>query len=173
MAQELESSLGGTYSVLSQEFQLPLVEVLVNRMAKSRRLPKLPKKIVKPVVVTGVEALGRGNDLNKLDMFVSGIAQSLGAQVMAQYVNVSNYLTRRATALGIDTEGLIKTSNEIEQETRLNQMREMTAKLGAPAISAMGGLAKDNPAMLQSGAENLQAQAQAALQQQQEAGGGQ
>lgn len=167
MAQELESSLGGTYSVLSQEFQLPLVEVLVNRMAKSRRLPKLPKKIVKPVVVTGVEALGRGNDLNKLDMFVSGIAQSLGVQVLSQYINVSNYLTRRATALGIDTEGLVKTEEEIAQETRLNQMREMTAKLGAPAISALGGMAKDNPEMLKSGAETLQAQAQqqAALQQ--------
>ena len=48
MAQELEDVLGGVYSILAQEFQMPLVNRLMARMEKGGRLPTLPKKIVKP-----------------------------------------------------------------------------------------------------------------------------
>ena len=141
MAQELESSIGGTYSILSQEFQLPLVELLVERMSATRRLPKLPKKIVKPVIVTGIEALGRGNDLNKLDLFVAGVGQSLGPQAVAQYINIDVYLSRRATAIGIDVEGLIKTPEQLAAEKQQAQMMQMTSELGPSGIKSITDLA--------------------------------
>ena len=141
MAQELESSIGGTYSILSQEFQLPLVELLVDRMGATRRLPKLPKKIVKPVIVTGIEALGRGNDLNKLDLFVAGVGQSLGPQAVAQFINIGEYLNRRATAIGIDVEGLVKTQEQIAAETQQAQMMKMTSDLGPSGIKSVTDLA--------------------------------
>ena len=141
MAQELESSIGGTYSILSQEFQLPLVELLVDRMSATRRLPKLPKKIVKPVIVTGIEALGRGNDLNKLDLFVAGVGQSLGPQAVAQYINIDVYLSRRATAIGIDVDGLIKTPEQMAAEQQQAQMMKMTSDLGPSGIKSITDLA--------------------------------
>jgi hypothetical protein len=134
LSQELEAALGGLYSILSQEFQLPLVSRLMDRMGRKDRLPKLPKDIVKPTIVTGVEALGRGNDLNRLDMFLAGASQVVGPQAIAEYVNVSDYFKRRATALGIETEGLIKTEEEIQQAMQQAQMMEMAQKLGAPAM---------------------------------------
>ena len=42
LSQELEAALGGLYSILSQEFQLPLVTSLMARMNKEGRLPILP-----------------------------------------------------------------------------------------------------------------------------------
>ena len=168
MAQELESSLGGTYSVLSQEFQLPLVNVLVGRMHKDKRFPKLPKNTVKPVIVAGIEALGRGNDLTKLDLFVAGIGQSLGQQAVSTFINIQNYLTRRATALGIDVDGLIRDDEAIAQQRQQEQRMEMMSKLGAPAIGGIASLAKDNPEMLRRGAEVLGQQAQAMQQQPQQ-----
>ena len=135
LSQELESALGGLYSILSQEFQLPLVSRLMERMSKKDRLPKLPKDIVKPTIVTGVEALGRGNDLNRLDMFLAGASQVVGPDSVMQYVNVSDYFKRRATALGIETEGLIKTEEEIQQQMQQAQQQEMMMKLGAPAVA--------------------------------------
>ena len=33
MAQELETALGGVYSILSQEMQLPIVNILMQRMS--------------------------------------------------------------------------------------------------------------------------------------------
>jgi hypothetical protein len=107
----------------------------MDKMSKSKRLPKIPKDIVKPTIVTGVEALGRGNDLNRLDMFLAGANQIVGPQAVTQYLNVSDYFKRRATALGIETEGLIKTEEEIQQAMQQAQMMEMAQKLGAPAVA--------------------------------------
>jgi hypothetical protein len=107
----------------------------MDKMSKSKRLPKIPKDIVKPTIVTGVEALGRGNDLNRLDMFLAGANQIVGPQAVTQYLNVSDYFKRRATALGIETEGLIKTEEEIQQAMQQQQMMEMAQKLGAPAVA--------------------------------------
>ena len=41
MAQELETALGGVYSILSQEMQLPIVNILMQRMSASGKIPKL------------------------------------------------------------------------------------------------------------------------------------
>jgi ribosomal 50S subunit-recycling heat shock protein len=135
LSQELEAALGGLYSLLAQEMQLPIVTRLMDRMSKEKRLPKLPKDIVKPTIVTGVEALGRGNDLNRLDMFLAGANQIVGPQAVNQYLNVSDYFKRRATALGIETEGLIKTEEEIQQAMQMQQQQEMMMKLGSPAVA--------------------------------------
>ena len=75
MAEQLETSMGGIYSLLSQEFQLPLVQVLMKRMSQSNEIPQLPKDSVAPTIITGIEALGRGNDLQKLREFVMEIGQ--------------------------------------------------------------------------------------------------
>lgn len=160
MAQELEDVLGGVYSILSQEFQMPLVNRLMDRMAKSGRLPKLPKKIVKPTIVTGLEALGRGHDLNKLDSFIAGASQLLGDQ-FATYVNMSDYLKRRATSLGIDVEGLIKTEEEIEMEKQQMAQQAMAQQMAPNMASAAGQMANEDP-------EKLQAMAESAAQQMQE-----
>lgn len=139
MAQELESGLGGVYSILSQEFQLPLINRLMFRMQRAKELPTLPKGIVQPVIVTGIEALGRGNDLNKLDTFMSAVMQIPDA---VSRVNWGDYMTRRATALGIDTEGLIKSDEEVQQAQQQAQMMAMAQQGLAPAIGAMGQMAK-------------------------------
>jgi|TARA_R100000482_G_scaffold56309_1_gene20188 hypothetical protein len=142
LSQELETALGGLYSILSQEFQMPMVERLMTRMTSKGKLPKLPKNIVKPTITTGVEALGRGNDLNKLDMFIAGANQIVGPQAVQQYLNVSDYFTRRATSLGIETEGLIKTEEEVAQATQQAQLQALASQLGGPAINALGNQAQ-------------------------------
>ena len=120
--QELEVALGGVYSVLSQEFQLPLVELLMQKMQKENKIPKLPDDGLKPLIITGVEALGRGEDLNKLGMFLQHL-QPLGPQVL-QELNVSDYITRLAGSLGIDTEGLVKTEEQKQAEQEAAQAQQ-------------------------------------------------
>lgn len=134
MAGELEDALGGVYSILSLEFQLPLVKALMHRLEKQRRIPTLPKGTVRPTITTGLEALGRGHDLNKLDLFLQGVMQTFGPEVIAKYVNVSDYLTRRATALGIDSKGLVKTEEEIAAEQQQAQEAMMSQMLAEGGI---------------------------------------
>jgi hypothetical protein len=123
--QELEIALGGVYAVLSQEFQLPLVELLMNKMQKEKKIPKLPEEGLKPLIITGVEALGRGEDLNKLGMFLQQLAP-LGPEVLRE-INVSDYITRLAGSLGIDTEGLVKTEEEKMLEMKAAQDQQAAA----------------------------------------------
>ena len=142
MANELETAMGGIYSLLSQELQLPLVNLLMVRMGSKNEIPKLPKGSVRPTIITGIEALGRGNDLQKLREFVAEIGQlaQINPQVV-QLLNPMDLIQRLATAQGIDTEGLIKTPEQLqaeqEQAAMQQQQQQMadTAQAVAPKVA--------------------------------------
>lgn len=136
LSQELESAIGGLYSLLSTELQIPLVNRLMSIMHKNKALPKLPEKVVNPVIITGVEALGRGNDLQKLDMFLAGASQIVGPQAVQQFVNIGEYFSRRATSLGIKTAGLVKDEEQLQAEAQQAQQMQMAEKLGPAGIKA-------------------------------------
>ena len=63
-AQELETSLGGVYTLLAQTMQAPLAY----RYLKEVGFP-LTKEQVTPQIVTGLAALGRVGDLDKIKQF--------------------------------------------------------------------------------------------------------
>ena len=151
MAQELESGLGGFYSILSQEFQLPYARVRLALLPKGRRLPK---DLVRPSIVTGLEALGRGNDLQKLDIFLKGAQETVGPEAIAAEMNVGDYLNRRATALGLDTKGLFKTPEQKQAEAQQNQMMQMVQQLGPEALKQMGQSQQAQQAQQEKGASN-------------------
>ena len=141
LSQELESSLGGLYSLLSNELQLPMINRLLDMMKSQKRIPTLPKDIVNPVIITGVEALGRGNDLQKLDLFLQGASQVVGPQAVAEFLNVEEYFARRATALGIKTAGLVKSKEDLQaekqQQQQALQQQQLVQSLGPSAIKAL------------------------------------
>ena len=137
LSQELESALGGLYSLLSNEMQLPFVNRLMDVMKRKKKLPALPKDIVNPVIITGVEALGRGNDLQKLDLFLAGAAQVVGPQAIAEFVNVSEYFQRRATSLGIKTAGLVKSQEQMQAEQQQAQQMAMMQQVAPQGVKAL------------------------------------
>lgn len=137
MAGELEQALGGVYSTLSKELQFPLVVRVMAQLQKERKLPSLPSKVVVPKIITGLEGLGRTSDLNKLDMLVKGMAETFGQDAIAQWFNVGDYASRRATALGIEIKGLVRTTEEVQQTAAQQQQQAMTQKLGPAAIPAL------------------------------------
>lgn len=136
MASELEDALGGIYSILSQEFQLPLVNRLLLQMQKQRKVPALPKGIVQPTIVTGLEALGRGHDLNKLAAMLEQLGQ-LGPETLMKYMNIGDYISRVGTSLGIDMKGLIKSDEEIQQEAQQQMMQQTGQQLAPQAFDAV------------------------------------
>ena len=137
VTQSIERQLGGVYSVLSQEFQLPLVRRMMDQMERDKKLPKLPSDLVRPAIITGVEALGRGNDLNKIDEFLVGVGQLLGPQVIGQFVDMREYMDRRAMALGIETEGLIKSQEQIQFEQMAAQQAQAAEQYGPQIVDSI------------------------------------
>jgi hypothetical protein len=122
VAQELETGLGGVYSILSVELQLPLVRRKMAMMEREGRLPKLPKDIVKPRITTGLDALGRGNDKVKLIEFIQTLAQTIGPETMTKFVNNQELITRLAASDGLDTYKLIKSEEELMAEEQQQAM---------------------------------------------------
>lgn len=135
MAQELETALGGVYSILSQEFQVPLVKLLLAKLESTGKMPKMPKDSVKPQIVTGLEALGRGQDLNKLAQFLTYL-QPLGPQIIAENLNVEDYIDRLGASLGIDTGGLVKTAEDKAAQVQAMKQAQQEA-LGQQTMSKM------------------------------------
>lgn len=142
VAQELEQTLGGFYSQMSVELQLPYVTLKIAALQKSGKIPALPKGIVKPTIVTGMEAIGRGNDRDKLLQFLQDLAGTLGPQIMAQRINVSELISRMATADGIDTDGLVIPDEVVQAQ--------MQAQAQAQALTNVG------PNLVDGGAKLLQ-----------------
>ncbi|MDE7065850.1 MAG: head-tail connector protein [Desulfovibrionaceae bacterium] len=145
LAQELETGLGGVYTIISQEFQLPYIRSRMARMTRAKRIPELPKGIVQPSVVTGFDALGRGNDKQKLLEFLQFGASTFGEQFLA-LVNPHNAVTRLASSMGIPTEGLIKDEEQMLQEQRdarqQAQQQMLVETLGPEALRQFGGMAQ-------------------------------
>ena len=133
MAGELEDALGGIYSILTQELQLPLIKLM---MLTSKI--KFPEGLVEPVIVTGVEALGRGHDYNKLVQFSQTLQQLLGPEIFAQYTNVDAVIEQIGTSLGIETKGLIKSREQIQQEQQQAQQQQLMQQ-GMDATAIAGG----------------------------------
>ena len=144
VANELEDTLGGIYSVLGAEFQLPFAKLIMARMTAEQKIPALPKGMVEPIIITGIEALGRTNDMNKLDMFTQSLA-ILGPEALAKHIKVDEYIKRRAAALSIDSKDLVKTQEELDAEMQQMQQQQQQMqqadmmKAGVPnAVKAMG-----------------------------------
>lgn len=134
MAQELEDTLGGVYSILSQELQLPMVRILLNQLQATQQIPDMPKEAVEPTVSTGVEALGRGQDLDKLTQFIQ-FMQGMGAIAQDPDLNVANLKLRAANAIGLDTAGLLLT--EADKAKALGeQMLQQGAGAAAQGVGA-------------------------------------
>lgn len=133
VAGELEDALGGNYSVLSQELQLPYIKALLRFMTRKGSIPELPKGVVSPAVITGLDAIGRGHDLNKLDLFMQHVAQTPQQEVQRR-ISWGDYYERVGVAAGLDIEGLVRSDDEIQAEMQ-QQMTHQAGLAVAPQVA--------------------------------------
>ncbi|NBP56264.1 hypothetical protein EBU71_06970, partial [bacterium] len=147
IANELQDALGGVYGLLTAEFQLPYLKAKISMLKEANLLPELPKDIVKPKIIVGLEALGRSSDRIRLLQFMSDLASTLGANVLAQYINLEDAIKKFAVANGVDTAGLIKSAEQIQQETQQQQLQQFAQQsLADPRVAIELGKANaDNP----------------------------
>ena len=124
---ELEQQLGGIFSLLTTSFLIPYLDRTLLVLQRSNELPKLPKDVVRPAIVAGVNALGRGQDREALTMFVQTIAQTLGPESLMRFINPLEAIKRLAAAQGIDVLNLVKTEQQLaeqKEEQMANQQNQ-------------------------------------------------
>ena len=125
---ELESSLGGLFSLLTSEFLIPYLNRKLLVLQRSGELPRIPKEIVRPTIVAGINALGRGQDRESLTTFIGTIAQTLGPEMLMKFINPDEAIKRLAAAQGIDVLNLVKSAEQQQQEQSA-QMKQQAAML--------------------------------------------
>ena len=122
---EIEQQLGGLFSLLTVEFLVPYLMRKLSVMEKTGQIPKLPKDIVKPTIVAGVNALGRGQDREALGMFLTTIAQTMGPEALGTYINPEEVIKRLAAAQGFDVLNLVRSMQEVQAEQQGQQQQQM------------------------------------------------
>ena len=127
--QELNEQLGGIYGNLAVELVRPYLQRKLFVLQRSKELPQLPKGIVFPTIIAGLEGIGRGQDRESLMMFLQTISQALGPEAMAKYIDPEEAVKRLAAAQGIDTLKLVKTADERNAEMQKAQQMNMTNNL--------------------------------------------
>ncbi len=146
--QELDAGLGGMHAALSADLQLPIVKLLLWRMEKKRKF-KLPKSI-KPAIVTGVAALGRGQDRANLASAFQDFAQlKMVPPEILQRMNIDELINRVYAANNVDPFGLMQSDEELAAAQQKQQLQALIQSAGPGAIQeltkgAVQGQLQDN-----------------------------
>jgi len=132
MAQQLEAStLAGVYSKMALKWSKWIVTKVMEEL-------KITFDAVDVDVLTGLDALGRSAEAQKMDNFM-GRAANLQ---LNHWVKDNELLSRYAAFDGINTVGLMKTSEEVTQETQANknaQTEQTLAEEGAKSVGQQAG----------------------------------
>lgn len=111
-AHELESSLGGVYSRLSSELQLPLAQ---------RLMVKVNSQFadIEPVIVTGFESLSRNSDLDNMRAFITDLANltNVPEQVLFR-MDITELMKGLGAGHGVDYDTFMKDEDTVKRETQ-------------------------------------------------------
>lgn len=122
-----------------------MVKVLLSQLQAAGIIPELPDGAVEPSVATGLEAIGRGQDLQKLDDFIQ-IATAIGQLAEDTDINVRTLKQRAANALGIDSDGLLLSLEELQQKQAQEAAAQGMQSAAQTGGAAMGQGMGENPA---------------------------
>ena len=125
----------------------------------TRKIPDLPSEAVEPTVITGLDAIGRGQDLQNLQTFATVSQPAM--QFIQGEINWSNYVLRVAQAAGVDPTGLLLSPEErqAQQQSQLQAqaMGAAAQSAGAAAGANMGAAStQDEQAMAAAAAQSMQ-----------------
>lgn len=137
-AEDLEIALGGNYSVLSNELQRPLIARWMYIGAKRDLIATLPDSI-QIKLVTGMDALGRASEANRLRAWLQDVISIPG---VVETLEATQIARRFGLAHGVDDlASLIKSPEaqaaEAEQAQAQQAASAATPEIAKAAMSAM------------------------------------
>lgn len=138
VAQELEDGLGGVYANQVVTWQRPYAVVKLRACQRNGRITSFNAKAVDVTIIAGMAAIGRNDELAALDNFMQGGIASVGAPVMTQSINPRIYLSKRAAALGINTDGLVYSEEEATQQMQAQQQQHVMELFGPELVKQIG-----------------------------------
>jgi hypothetical protein len=132
VANDLETSLGGTYSRLAIDFQLPLAFWLVKMSGVN-----LNGTGIEPTIITGLDALSRNGDLENMKLCLQDLAGvSTLPPAMIRVLKMDNISTDIFSARGIDSTRYVKTQQEQQADDAREQQAALAQQVARPVAQA-------------------------------------
>jgi hypothetical protein len=132
--EELEATLGGVYSQLNQDMQQARLKRLVVQMKRNAQLPSWPEGLVEPVILTGIESLGREQDINRVQTALSFL-QGMPPETL-DYVKFDMLLSK--AFYGLNLPDSVRTEQEVQAKQQ-EKMQQQAAMAGAEQMAGAAG----------------------------------
>ncbi|BCV04376.1 MAG: hypothetical protein CM15mV84_470 [uncultured marine virus] len=126
---ELEATAWRTIWIAHCRVPSTLLNRKLSIFQKTGEIPRLPKGMVKPIIVAGINSLGRGQDAAALAQFLQTIAQTMGPEAIGQYINPEEVVKRLAAAQGIDVLNLVKRWKKYSKKSNKLEHKKLRWKL--------------------------------------------
>jgi len=141
---ELETVLGGAFSAIARDLMEPIVKRTIFLMIDSEELDNRMYEqffdnegILSVEVITGLQALSRDTDLQKL-MQMGEMVRNLPEQAAASF-KWDEYARALITSLGFDARNWVRSAEEIQQEQMMLAQAQMQQQAAQSASSAVTG----------------------------------
>ena len=133
--QELESVLGGTFSVLSLTQLERRTILLMEDMKRKEEFPQVGKDALQPTILTGLEALSRERDVGRAQQ-AGQIVGQFGEEGI-RYVKLGVVLNKALVGLGIPE--AVRTDEEVQAQKDQEAAQAQQLAATAPAVTAAAG----------------------------------
>jgi hypothetical protein len=134
-ANELETSLGGVYSRLAVDFQLPIAFWLIKMAGVD-----LGGTQIEPTVITGLDALSRNSDLEALKLCLQDLAIIGGMSPQTQFVLKMDAIAQAIFAgRGVNADAYVKTPEEQAKDLANQQQMQLAQQVARPVAAAVAG----------------------------------
>ncbi len=149
LVEELEDTLGGVYSLLAEEFQLPMVRRLEAQLLVAKKIRDFGpgSEHIEPVIVTGVEAIGRTNDLHKIRAALADTAALIEIDPgVVDHLKTEDILSDIWVAHGHEKDRALRTVDQVAQLRQqraqaqaMQQARDAAFSSGGQVAGQIGG----------------------------------
>lgn len=136
LVQMIERNLGGLYSTLSVDFQVPYVRFQLRLLKKAQGFDILKNTAVKWRIITGLEALGQSAEAQQFLEAQKIVSELVGPQAYGERVNIGALSDKIMSYWGVEASGIFRSDEEIAQaQAEAAQQEENKAAVG-PIINA-------------------------------------
>ena len=145
VAQELDQTLGGIFSGLARDIQIPIVKRVLVLMGRDKLVPKEILKLIQgsgPLnlkVRTGLEALNREVTNSQLSQWAAVVGQT---QAVQPFIDWYGWAIKWTSSFGLEPVGLVKTPQQLQQEQQQAAQQSINAMASEQMISSMGSMAE-------------------------------
>lgn len=145
VAQELDQTLGGIFSGIARDIQIPIVKRVLVLMGRDRLVPSEILKLVEgqgPLnlkVRTGLEALNREVTNSQLSQWAVMVGQM---QAVQPYIDWYGWAIKWTSSFGLEPVGLVKTPQQLQEEQQAAAQQSIQAMASEQMISSLGSMAE-------------------------------